>query len=57
MKEQRMLYDSTDNIKLCGLLSKVNDNNKIVVLCHGLKGDKQKEIVLMFLLKTTRTKH
>ena len=40
MKEQRMLYDSTDNIKLCGLLSKVNDNNKIVVLCHGLKGDK-----------------
>lgn len=40
MNEQKIFYDSTDNIKLCGLLSKVNDSNKIVVLCHGLKADK-----------------
>ncbi len=35
-----MYYDSTDNIKLCGLLSKVNDTDDIVILCHGLKADK-----------------
>lgn len=40
MKEQKIIYDSTDNIKLCGLLSQVNEDNKIVVLCHGLKADK-----------------
>ena len=40
MEEQKVFYDSTDNIKLCGLLSQVNDDNKIVVLCHGLKADK-----------------
>ena len=38
--EEKIYYDSTDNVKLCGLLSKVNDNNSIVILCHGLKGDK-----------------
>ena len=40
MKEDKVFYNTTDNIKLCGLLSKVNDSNKIVVLCHGLKADK-----------------
>lgn len=40
MKEQKIIYDSTDNIKLCGLLSRMNDSNKILVLCHGLNGDK-----------------
>ena len=38
--EEKIYYDSTDNIKLCGLLSKVNNNNSIVVLCHGIKADK-----------------
>lgn len=38
--EEKFYYDSTDNIKLCGLLSKINDSNSIVVLCHGLKADK-----------------
>ena len=38
--EQKIYYDSTDNIKLCGLLSKVNDNDSVVILCHGLKGNK-----------------
>ena len=40
MIEEKIFYDSSDNIKLCGLLSKVNDSNKIVILCHGLKADK-----------------
>ena len=38
--EEKVYYDSTDNIKLCGLLSKVNDTDNIVILCHGLKADK-----------------
>ena len=38
--EEKIFYNSTDNIKLCGLLSKVNDNANIVILCHGLKADK-----------------
>ena len=38
--EKKFYYDSTDNIKLCGLLSKVNDSNSIVVLCHGIRADK-----------------
>lgn len=38
--EEKLFYDSIDNIKLCGLLSKVNDSDKIVILCHGLKADK-----------------
>ena len=38
--EEKIFYESTDNIKLCGLLSLVNDNKKIVILAHGLNGDK-----------------
>ena len=38
--EEKLYYESTDNTKLCGLLSKVNDNKELVLLCHGLKGDK-----------------
>ena len=34
--EEKIFYESTDNIKLCGLLSVVNDNKKIVILAHGL---------------------
>lgn len=40
MNEEKIFYESTDNIKLCGLLSIMNDSKKIVVLCHGLKADK-----------------
>ena len=38
--EEKIYYESTDNIKLCGLLSIMNDDNKIVILAHGLNGDK-----------------
>ena len=40
MNEEKIYYDSTDNIKLCGLLSKVNDSKKIIILCHGYGGNK-----------------
>ena len=38
--EEKFYYDTTNNIKLCGLLSKVNNSNRIVVLCHGIRGNK-----------------
>ena len=38
--EEKIFYNTTDNITLCGLLSKVNDSNKIVILCHGIRGNK-----------------
>lgn len=40
MIEEKFYYESTDNVKLCGLLSIMNDTKKILVLCHGLNGDK-----------------
>lgn len=38
--EERVIYNSSDGIKLCGLLSRNNDSDKVVVLCHGIKADK-----------------
>ena len=43
MNEQKIFYDSSNDIKLCGLLSKVNDSGKIVVLCHGFSGNKSEK--------------
>lgn len=38
--EEKVFYQTKDNIKLCGILSVVNQEKEIVVLCHGLMGDK-----------------
>lgn len=43
VREEKIYYSSTDHIKLCGLLSRVNDGNEMVVLCHGIRGDKDEE--------------
>lgn len=37
--EEKIYINSTDNIKLCGLISNSN-REKIVLLCHGIRGDK-----------------
>lgn len=37
--EEKIYYNSTDDITLYGKLSKVNDSKKIIILCHGLKGN------------------
>lgn len=37
--EEKIYIDSTDNIKLCALISNVS-KEKIVLLCHGIKADK-----------------
>jgi pimeloyl-ACP methyl ester carboxylesterase len=41
--EEKVFYNSIDNIKLCGLLSRVNDDKRIVLLCHGLKSNKKSD--------------
>ncbi len=37
--EEKIYIDSTDNIKLCSLISNIS-KDKIVLLCHGIRGDK-----------------
>lgn len=37
--EEKIYIDSTDNIKLCSLIANVS-KEKIVILCHGIRGDK-----------------
>ena len=38
--EEKIFYDSDNNIKLCGILNKSN-NDKIVIMCHGIRGNKE----------------
>lgn len=38
--EEKIFYNSTDNIKLCGILNHMADNKKIVILCHGFNSNK-----------------
>ncbi|MGM9877876.1 MAG: alpha/beta hydrolase [Bacilli bacterium] len=47
--EEKIIYES-EKFNLCGLLSRRNDNDLIVVLCHGYLGDKN-ETGLFDMLK------
>ncbi len=38
--EEKIFYNSDNNIKLCGILNKSN-NDKIVIMCHGIRGNKE----------------
>lgn len=49
MKEEKITYQSSDNISLVGLLSRVNNDSKIVILCHGLGGNKSENGAFDFL--------
>ena len=37
--EEKIYINSTDNIKLCALMSDIS-SDKVVLLCHGIRGDK-----------------
>lgn len=37
--EEKIYINSTDNIKLCALMGNISQN-KIVLLCHGIRGNK-----------------
>lgn len=38
--KKKLYYKTKDGIKLCGILSIVNDSKEILIMCHGLMGDK-----------------
>lgn len=38
--EEKIFYNSTSNIKLCGLLNCVKDCENVVIMCHGIRGNK-----------------
>lgn len=37
---EKIFYNNSNNIKLCGILNKSNKSNKIVIMCHGIRGNK-----------------
>lgn len=41
--EEVIFYDSTDNVQLCGILSKANENRKIMIMCHGIRSTKEEK--------------
>ena len=51
IKEEKIFYESTDNIRLCGLLSVVNNSDKILILAHGLNSYKDRKIFNSFIEK------
>lgn len=38
--EEKIYYDSDNNVKLCGILNKAS-NDKVVIMCHGIRGNKE----------------
>ena len=49
IKEEKLFYDSTDDIKLCGLLSVVNGSDKILILSHGINSYKERRSFNVFI--------
>lgn len=45
--EEKIFYNSDNNIKLCGILNKSN-NDKIVIMCHGIRGNKDEQQLVYF---------
>lgn len=48
--EEKIYIDSTDNIKLCALTSDIL-SDKVVLLCHGIRGDKDERGSFITLAK------
>ena len=38
--EEKIYYDSTDNVRLCAMFSRAPGSKKAAILCHGINGDK-----------------
>lgn len=38
--EEKIFYNSTNDINLCGLLNRTSNNDRIVIMCHGIRGNK-----------------
>lgn len=37
---EKIYYQNSTNKKLCGILTKSNKSNKMVIMCHGIRGNK-----------------
>ena len=37
---EKIFYNNSNNQKLCGILNKSNESDKIVIMCHGIRGNK-----------------
>lgn len=48
--EEKIYIDSTDNIKICALISDIS-KEKVVLLCHGIRGDKNERGSFVALAK------
>lgn len=48
--EEKIYIDSTDNIKICALMANISQD-KIVLLCHGIRGDKNERGSFIALAK------
>jgi hypothetical protein len=51
LNEKKIFYKTGNNLNLCGLLSKVNDDSSIVVMCHGLGSTKNEKKCFIYLTK------
>lgn len=49
--EEKIYIDSTDNIKLCALMANISVD-KVVLLCHGIRGNKEERGSFTTLAKT-----
>jgi len=48
--EEKIYINSTDNIRLCALMADIS-SDKIVLLCHGIRGNKMEAIHLILIIK------
>jgi predicted alpha/beta-fold hydrolase len=48
--EEKIYINSTDNIKLCTLMSDIS-SDKVVLLCHGIRGKKDERGSFITLAK------
>ena len=37
---KKIYYETTNNIKLCGIITESEIKDKIVIMCHGIRGNK-----------------
>lgn len=50
-EDKKLYYSSSKNVKLCGILTKASEDNKIIVMCHGIRGTKEERGSFNYLAK------
>ena len=52
--EEKIFYDSTDNVRLCAMFNRAPDSKKAAILCHGITGDKDERDCAVILYTSRR---